>query len=471
MKSLTNQKAFWLNIVFLLLSGLLISNVAAQTVSAQPAGKPLLQPINIRGNSQPQPMATPLIQKTGSVSPVTPVAPVSTIHTPYSTLSDIAIPGYTGILVETLDGKPVLENFSNYTFNPASNVKVATAFAVLKTFGPEYRFPTNVWTDGAIDPATGTLVGNLYVSGRDPMFNLEHGVAVAAELNKMGVRAVQGDLIVTDAFSMNYVMSSARAASMLQSAMDSSKRSTAANKAWLAYLSNAGKTNQMQSVPGITFSGGTYVQSMPSNVHLLFTHESAPLKQIVKVTLCYSNNFLAERLGDMLGGSYAVARIVQQNAGVTPAEFSLQTSSGLGINRVTPQAQMKLLRVFRAELARYKMTFADVMPVAGMDKGTLEHRFATDFARGSVVGKTGTLGQTDSGVSSLTGEINTRNGKLLFVIFNQRGNVARFRAFQNNFVSLIQGQFGGAASMNYATVMPDVRLAQSRIIYPDSRVH
>jgi hypothetical protein len=85
------------------------------------------------------------------------------------------------------------------------------------------------------------------------------------------------------------------------------------------------------------------------------------------------------------------------------------------------------------------------MPVAGIDKGTLENRFDSDFAMGSVVGKTGTLGNTDGGASSLAGEINTRSGKLLFVIFNQRGSVSRFRSFQNNYVSLIQGQFGGAA--------------------------
>ena len=466
MKSLTNSKAIRLTAVFLLFIGLTAAGFA-QTVSTQPTTKPLLQPITIRSgnNGEPQTTATPLIKKTGSVEPV------SSVKTAYSNLSDIAIPGYSGILVETLDGKPVIENYSNYTFNPASNVKVATAFAVIKTFGPEYRFPTNVWTDGTIDKTTGTLVGNLYVSGRDPMFNYEHGVSIANELNKMGVRAVSGDLIVTDAFSMNYNLASLRAGGMLQGAMDSSKRSATVTKSWLNYLSNSGKYSTVQNIPSVAFTGGVYVQSMPSNVRLLFTHESAPLKEIVKVTLCYSNNFLAERLGEMIGGASFVARTVQQYAGVSPAEFYLQTSNGLGINRVTPQAQMKLLRVFRAELARYKLTFADVMPVAGMDKGTLEHRFDTDFAKGSVVGKTGTLGNTDSGVSSLTGEINTRSGKLLFVIFNQRGSVPRFRAFQNSFVSLIQGQFGGAASMNYAPVTPDARLAKSRITYPDSRAN
>jgi len=127
---------------------------------------------------------------------------------------------------------------------------------------------------------------------------------------------------------------------------------------------------------------------------------------------------------------------------------------------------MQLLRTLRNELARYKMTFADIMPVAGIDKGTLERRFDTDFALGSVVGKTGTLGQTDSGVSSLSGEISTRNGKYLFVIFNQRGSVAKFRNFQNYFVSLIQGQFGGAAPMQYNAIPLDMRLAGDRVSYP-----
>jgi len=182
--------------------------------------------------------------------------------------------------------------------------------------------------------------------------------------------------------------------------------------------------------------------------------------------MCYSNNFMAERLGDMVGGPFAVARIVQQDTGSMPNEFYLATASGLGINRVTPAAMMKLLRVLRNELARNRMTFADIMPVAGIDKGTLENRFDTDFSMGSVVGKTGTLGNTDNGVSALAGEMNTRNGRLLFVIFNQRGSVSRFRSFQNSYISTIQGQFGGAAPISYSATSLDHRLSKTRIAYP-----
>ncbi|MCU1290375.1 MAG: D-alanyl-D-alanine carboxypeptidase [Acidobacteria bacterium] len=475
MNRLTENKNLWLSVAFLLLFGW-TSTAFGQPVYSKPTTaptKPLLQPITVQPSGKPAPTPAPLVKKTGSVlpssAPAAAAAGSSAVKTSFPAIRDTAIPGYSGILVEDLEGNVVVESYSDYTFNPASNVKIATAYAVLKTFGPDFRFQTQVWTDGAYEPETGTIHGNLYVSGRDPIFNYEHAVAISNELNRMGIRTIKGDLIVSDNFAMNYTNSAARSSTTLSNSMDSAKRPAAATKAWQSYLINSGKLALVQAVPSVSVTGSVYVQPMPSNVKLLFSHESAPLREIVKVTLCYSNNFLSERLGDMVGGPYAVARIVQQHAGVSPQEFQLQTASGLGINRVTPKAQMKLLRILRTELARYKMTFADIMPVAGIDKGTLENRFDTDFSTGSVVGKTGTLGNTDSGVSTLSGEINTRTGKLLFVIFNQKGSVNRFRSFQNNYVSLIQGQLGGAAQMTYNPVALDVRLAKSRIVSADGR--
>jgi len=430
--------------------------------SSGPAQKQLLQDIKVYRDDN---SSDPLVKKTSSVAPVV----ANRAASPYPVLADVDIPGYSGILVQTLDGKTVVDNYSNAAFNPASNVKLATAYAVLKTFGPDYRFPTSVYTDGTIDRTTGTLTGNVYIAGRDPIFGYEHAVRLATELNRLGVTNVTGNLIVTDTFSMNYNGSALRSGQTLAAAMDASKRSAGVTKIWLNYLSNSGKFNQMSGVPTVTLGGTVLMQPISSNLRLLFTHESAPLREIIKVTLCYSNNFMAERLGEMVGGPDAVARIVQLNAGVQPSEFYLQTSSGLGINRVTPSSMMKLLRSLRSELARNKMTFADIMPVAGIDKGTLESRFDTDFSKGSVVGKTGTLGQTDGGVSSLAGEISTRNGKLLFVVFNMHGSVSRFRSFQNNYISLIQGQFGGPAQMTYNPISLDVRLARSRVTFPEAQ--
>ena len=453
-------------IVFALVA-LTIASVAARAQTP-----PLMQPITVY--SAPKATPTPLVQKTGSVIGSTDAsglpAVVPTVKTSIPVLQEMPIPGHSGVLVESLSGGVIVESLANASFNPASNVKIATSYAVLKTFGPGYRFPTNVWTDGSLDASTGTLVGNIYVSGRDPVFGYEQAIEIAHELNRLGIRIVQGDLIVTDNFTMNYSASVHRSADSLFATLDTNKRSVAAIRDWNTFVANSGRVGYYNAVPSVTFAGKAYVQPMPSTLNLLFSHESAQMRDIVKAMMCFSNNFLSDRLGDMIGGPYAIARMVQQDIGVTPNEFYIQTASGLGINRVTPVAMMKLLRAFRAELARNRMTFVDIMPVAGLDDGTLEGRFASDYSRGSVVGKTGTLGQTDGGVSSLAGEISTRDGRFLFVIFNQRGRVNGFRAFQNNYISLIQGEFGGPVSLGYAPVSLDARLAKTRISYPTTRL-
>lgn len=448
----------WILVVLLGVSGAL-----AQTSSPPP----LLQDIKVQTTPAAKPGPNePWVQKTGSVQAVVPSTGIRTL---FPVIADVSIPGYSGLLVESLDGSVVAESNAGLLFNPASNVKIATAYAVLRNFGPDHRFLTAVYTDGAIDRTTGTLNGNLYVSGGDPVFASQHAVTIASELNRLGIRSVSGDLIVTDNFVMNYSGSPFVSAQALQMTMDASRRTPASTRAWLNHLSYSGRNGMVSSTPSVTFAGATYVQPMPSSLQLLFTHESTKLREILKATLCYSNNFLSERLGDLVGGPYGVARLVHLNASVPPNELSLQTASGLGYNRVTPNAMMKLLHALRADLARYRMTFADIMPVAGIDKGTLENRFDSDFSTGSVVGKTGTLGQTDGGASALAGEINTRNGKYLFVIFNQRGSVAKFRSFQNFFVSLVQGQLGGATPMKYEAIPMETRLARSRVSYPNGR--
>lgn len=453
------------NLVWACVGVFAISGIAA---FGQSDARPLLQTIKVY-KEQPAPTPAPLVTKTGISTAVVPTPAVSSVKTSFSVLREIEIPGNSGVLVESLDGNIIVESGSLTPLNPASNVKVATTYAVLKAFGPNYRFPTTVWTDGAYDEANKKIIGNLYVSGRDPVFVLEHAVALAHELNRMGIRTIEGDLIVTDNFSMNYGTSPIGSAKTIIATLDATKRSSAASRAWSNYLIHSGKLNMNSGMPSVTVTGAPYVQSLPSNAKSLFTHESAPMREIIKAMMSYSNNELSHRLGDMVGGPFGVANMVRQNTGTTAEEFHIQTTSGLGVNRVTAGAMMKLLRVLRRELEQNKMSFADVMPVAGLDPGTLEGRFATDFSRGSVIGKTGTLGSTDGGVSALAGEISTRNGKFLFVIFNQRGSVNRFRTFQNYYLSTIQGALGGPAPITYSGASLDARLAKSRITYPETR--
>jgi len=212
MTSISRLKAVWFSLI---LFAVFTVTATAQT-SAPP---PFLQDIQVQ---TPASGPSDLVKMTSSVSPVSSTA----IHANSSiqALADIEIPGYTGILVQKMDGTTVIELGSNLAFNPASNVKIATAYAVLKTFGPDYRFPTNVWTDGTVDPATGTLTGNIYVSGRDPIFGYEHAVSIANELNHLGIRNVDGNLIVTGDFAMNHSSATSRTSQVLFASLDASKR-------------------------------------------------------------------------------------------------------------------------------------------------------------------------------------------------------------------------------------------------------
>ena len=140
--------------------------------------------------------------------------------------------GLQGVLIETLDGKIVSAQAVDQTFNPASSVKLATALVALHNFGPNHRFTTGFWTDGAFDKASGQIQGNLYVTGRDPSFHHEHGVMIARQLNSLGIRGVSGNLIVAPGFTMNFNSSARGSGEMLYDTLDATRRSSEATRAW-----------------------------------------------------------------------------------------------------------------------------------------------------------------------------------------------------------------------------------------------
>jgi D-alanyl-D-alanine carboxypeptidase len=171
---------------------------------------------------------------------------------------------------------------------------------------------------------------------------------------------------------------------------------------------------------------------------------------------------MAERIGDTLGGKESVRRQLIAFLNIDPRELVMSSLSGLGVNRVTPRVMMKIFRALRAELQKNKLSPSDIMPVAGIDPGTLADRFPDLPARGSVIAKTGTLTRTDGGASSLVGQMKTANEEiLLFVIMNQNGNVLRFRENQDYLVMQVQNTRGGPKPFNYEPHSLPMRLADT----------
>src|ERR1041384_6646249 len=173
--------------------GLLVA--LALSAAAQEAQPPVAQ-------------ATPSLVKP-SLLPVQPaplpdaVAPDG-IHDIQALPTPTPVYGRLGLLVETSDGQVVKEYGADEQFNPASTLKLATTLDALHTFGPQYRFSTVVWTNGTLDAQTGTLTGDLTISGRDPFSHYELAIMLARQLNRLGIRTVTGDLIVPPMFTMNY---------------------------------------------------------------------------------------------------------------------------------------------------------------------------------------------------------------------------------------------------------------------------
>jgi D-alanyl-D-alanine carboxypeptidase/D-alanyl-D-alanine-endopeptidase (penicillin-binding protein 4) len=373
-----------------------------------------------------------------------------------------AIHGYQGILAETQDGGLVASQSVDEKFNPASAVKLATALAALKNFGPNHRFLTSLWANGTIDAATGTLNGDLVISGRDPSFRYEHAVMFARQLNELGIRSVTGNLIVAPRFTMNFDWSARNSGQEFRATMDAALRSGSATRAWLDERLLLGDKLSLSSVPSVSIAGEVVVDSAPAGAVALVTRRSSKLVDILKVLLCYSNNFMSEVIGDTLGGPQAVTNLMVNSLKISPDEISLATASGLGINRMTPRAMMTILKGLTAELRKHRLTLSDILPVAGVDPGTLEDRYTEFSERGSVVAKTGTLYSTDGGASSLVGQLNTKSGRVIyFVIFNQRGNVVRFRKNQDAIVASIQNTMGGPAPFSYRPIQLPMRLANS----------
>lgn len=373
--------------------------------------------------------------------------------------------GLQGVLIETLDGKIVSAQSPDQGFNPASAVKLATALVALQNLGPQHRFTTGFWTDGSFDKNTGQIKGNLYLTGRDPSFHYEHGVMIARQLNGLGIRSVTGDLVVAPGFTMNFSSSARRSGELLYDTLDSTLRPAEALRAWIYERATLGDQSALQTVPSVAVMGEVVVGNVAPGARLLLSHKSSKLTDVLKVLLCYSNNFMAERIGDGLGGKEGVRRQLINKLGIAPGDIQLASLSGLGVNRVTPRAMMKIFVALRAELQKNRLTPADIMPVAGIDPGTLVDRFTGPAWQGSVIAKTGTLTRTDGGASALVGQMKTARGEvLLFVIMNQRGNVVRFRENQDFLVMQVQNSRGGPKAFTYKPLALTMKLADTESV-------
>jgi len=323
----------------------------------------------------------------------------------------------------------------------ASLTKIATSLAALKTWGPSYQFETLISATGPVQ--NGVLQGDLVIQGSgDPFFVWEEAIALGNRLNQLGINRVTGNLVITGNFAMNYKDYPSLAGQMLKQGLNAASWNSAVAT---RYLKNLPKGT---ALPRIIIAGSVQVEAelypklpflaplLPSKQILLLRHRSLPLAQIIKEMNIYSNNEMATMLANALGGARAVQERAAKTAGVPPMEIQMVNGSGLGIeNRISPRAVCAMFMAIQRELLPHKLSVADLFPVAGRDRrGTVETRHIPT----NTVIKTGTLND----VSALAGVMPTRDrGLVWFAIINRGGNVAGFRAAQDQLLQRLLQQW------------------------------
>ena len=175
---------------------------------------------------------------------------------------------------------------------------------------------------------------------------------------------------------------------------------------------------------GISFKGKVMTGARPKTFKLLATHTSAPLSEILTLTLKTSNNLYANSLflkaaevylngqASWQNAGFTVKKVLSQYAGLDLNQAVFMDGSGLSRdNRVTPWQTVHLLRSIHQQFPiRYE--FITALPIAGKD-GTLKRRMPSLARDSRVRAKTGTM----QGVVSLAGYLTTANNHTLVFAF------------------------------------------------------
>ncbi len=308
----------------------------------------------------------------------------------------------------------------------ASLTKVATSLVAFKAWGPNHQFETLVSSTGPL--VNGVVQGDLVITGSgDPMFVGEEAIALGNTLNKIGIKQVKGNLVITGAFAMNFQRHPLLAGQLLKQALN---HQTWSRSVVFQYSIMPKGTPK----PQVIIAGNIKVDPQPKvGQTLLVRHLSLPLQKIIKEMNVFSNNDIAEMLADSVGGADVVSTTASQLARFPKSEILLINGSGLGKeNRISPRGVCAMFMALQREASSYKLTLADLFPTSGLDhRGTIHSRHMPK----ATVMKTGTLND----VSALAGVVPTRDrGLVWFTIINRGGNVSAFRTEQDKLLQHLE---------------------------------
>lgn len=332
-----------------------------------------------------------------------------------------------GVYVVAEDGTVLASEAADRAVHPASVTKIATSLALLERLGPDHRFTTRLLATGPIE--AGVLRGDLVVdAGNDPFLVDEGAALILRRLHALGLRSVTGGLVVRGSLVFDWERdpSGARFARALGGQLGT------------VWPTDAPPLQDAKLAFGRPAKAGT-----GDGGDLLLTYRSPPLLAILKALNGYSNNVF-HFASDTIGGPAAVEKAT---AAAVPADYANEIiiANGAGggtVNRLSPRVAVATIDALRRTLAGLGRDLTAVLPVSGIDPGTLRERLLDPPARrGIVVGKTGTYGS--EGACGLAGALRTtRHGIVTFAVLNRGVAVPEARQRQNVFVGKLAAVLG-----------------------------
>jgi serine-type D-Ala-D-Ala carboxypeptidase/endopeptidase (penicillin-binding protein 4) len=353
------------------------------------------------------------------------------------------------VAVDLEEGRTIFARHQALALVPASNEKLAVAYAALSLLGPSYRIETSVFGEG--EQVGKVWKGDLVLKGfGDPTLTKGDLRALAFQVRAAGIRQVTGGIEADESYF-------------------DSRRTGPAWKSW--YYLNESPPLSALTVDRTRFRGwmtkdpalaagtqfrlalraiGVGVRGAAEHgvadalAQQLATTESAPLSAIVRFMNTESDNFTAELLlkqigavdegtGSSAAGAKGVLAILRE-AAIPVVGVRIVDGSGLSpLNRLTAAALIGIL-VAAWHDPVIKPSFVGSLAVAGVN-GTLEDRMRRPPSRGAVLAKTGTTSES----SALSGYV---RGRFAFAVLQNGRPISLFwaRKAQDRFAGVLAAQ-------------------------------
>ena len=322
-----------------------------------------------------------------------------------------------GIMVWDLEADScIYKHNERQLMRPASTMKLLTAITALDKLGGSYQFKTQLKYTGTIEE--GVLHGDVYcVGGMDPRFNSDDLSAFVNSLKEMGVDTIRGKVYADRSMKDSDLLGEGWCwddDNPVLSPLVFQRKDIFMDK-FLEAIHRA----------GITVLGNVSEKRKPHDVNCIVSRFHT-IDQVLMRMLKQSDNLYAESMYYQIAASTGnrpatakdaknIERQLITRVGLNASRYRLADGSGLSLyNYVSPELEVKLLR-YAFENQNIYNHLLPALPIAGVD-GTLKKRMRSQFTRGNVHAKTGTL----EGIVSLCGYCTAANGhRLCFSIINQ----------------------------------------------------